>query len=70
MKKGKLLKIAFLIALIIWTVMLIKQQTSLTQYKKEIDVLSSKIDVAEDELNQNERYKFIDHLRNLDWHSI
>jgi len=53
MKKNKLLKIAFFITLIIWIVMLIKQQTSITQYKDEIDVLSSKIDVAEDELNQN-----------------
>ena len=53
MKKGKILKIAFLISVVVWTVMLIKQQSSLTQYKKELDVLSSKIDVAEDELNQN-----------------
>ena len=26
--------------------------------------------LPENDLNQNERYKFIDHLRSLDWHSI
>jgi len=53
MKKGKLLKIAFFFALIAWIVMLIKQQISITQYKDEIEVLSTKIEVAEDVLNQN-----------------
>jgi len=56
MKKKKLLKIAFFIALIVWVVMLIKQQVSLEQYKDEIQVLSTKIEVAEDELNQNKEY--------------
>lgn len=56
MKKNKLLKIAFFIALIVWVVMLIKQQVSLEQYKDEIQVLSTKIEVAEDELNQNKEY--------------
>ena len=55
MKKGKLLKNAFLIALIIWIVMLIKQQLNISQYKDDIKVLSSKIEVAEDELNQNKQ---------------
>ena len=55
MKKSKLLMNAFVIALIIWIVMLIKQQISITQYKDEIKVLSSKIEVAEDELNQNKQ---------------
>ena len=53
MKKGKLLRNAFVIAFIAWIVMLVKQQISITQYKEEINVLSSKIEVAEDELNQN-----------------
>ena len=35
--------------------MLIKQQINIKQYKDEIDVLSSKIQVAEDELNQNKK---------------
>ena len=55
MKKGKLLRNAFVIALIIWIVMLIKQQINITQYKDEINVLSSKIQVAEDELSQNKQ---------------
>ena len=53
MKKNKLLRNAFLIALIVWVVMLIKQQISISQYQDEIKSLSSKIDVAESELNQN-----------------
>jgi len=53
MKKNKLLKIVFVIAVIIWAVMLIKQQISIQQYKEELNVLSSKIEVAEDELNNN-----------------
>lgn len=56
MKNNKLLKIAFFIALIAWIVMLTKQQVNLQQYKDEIQVLSTKIEVAEDELNQNKEY--------------
>ena len=55
MKKGKLLRNAFLIALIIWIVMLIKQQLNISQYQDEIKELSSKIDVAENELDQNKQ---------------
>jgi len=55
MKNRKLLKTAFFIASIVWGVMLIKQQVSITQYKDEIKVLSTKIEVAEDELNQNKK---------------
>ena len=39
MKKSKLLRNAFVIALTIWIVMLIKQQINITQYKDEINVL-------------------------------
>ena len=53
MKKNKLLKSVFVVALIFWIVMLIKQQISITQYKDEINVLSSKIDSAQLELEQN-----------------
>ncbi len=56
MKKSKLLKTVFFIALIAWVIMLLKQQISLEQYKDEIQVLSTKIEVAEDELNQNKEY--------------
>ena len=55
MKKGKLLRNAFIIALIVWIVMLVKQQINIMQYKEELEVLSSKIEVAEDELNQNKQ---------------
>ena len=55
MKKGKLLRNAFLIALIIWIVMLIKQQLNISQYQDEIKELSSKINIAENELNQNKQ---------------
>ena len=55
MKKNKLLMNAFIIALIIWIVMLIKQQLNISQYQDEIKELSSKIDVAENELNQNKQ---------------
>ena len=55
MKKGKLLRNAFLIALVVWIVMLIKQQLNISQYQDEIKELSSKIDVAENELNQNKQ---------------
>ena len=56
MKKDKLLKIGFVIAIVAWIVMLTKQQVSLEQYKDEIQVLSTKIEVAEDKLNQNKDY--------------
>ena len=55
MKKNKLLRNAFIIALIIWIVMLIKQQLNISQYQDEIKELSSKIDVAENELTQNKQ---------------
>ena len=55
MKKNKLLRNAFIIASIVWIVMLIKQQINIAQYIEELNVLESKIEVAEDELNQNKQ---------------
>ncbi len=55
MKKGKLLRNAFLIALVIWIIMLIKQQINISQYKTEIKQLSSKIEIAENELDENKQ---------------
>ena len=55
MKKNKLLRNAFIIALIIWIVMLIKQQINISQYKEDIKDLSSKIEVAEKELDDNKQ---------------
>ena len=73
MKKSKLLRNAFLIALIVWIVMLIKQQISIVQYKDDLKNLSSKIEVAENELNQNkenleqekQKIKSIDYIEKL-----
>ena len=55
MKKNKLLRNAFIIALIIWIVILIKQQINISQYKDDIKDLSSKIEVAEKELDDNKQ---------------
>lgn len=73
MKKSKLLRNAFLIALIVWIVMLIKQQISIVQYKDDLKNLLSKIEVAENELNQNkenleqekQNIKSIDYIEKL-----
>ena len=59
MKKEKLLRNAFLIALIVWIVMLIKQQINISHYRDDIKELSSKIEVAQSELEQNKQYRFI-----------
>lgn len=53
--KNKLLIPMFIIALIIWVIVLIKQQVNIAQYQKEIDDLSAKIEVAQEELNQNKQ---------------
>ena len=53
MKKGNVLKKVFLIAFIAWGIVLVKQQISIAQYNDEIKALSTKIEVAEDELNKN-----------------
>ena len=46
--------------------MLIKQQISIVQYKDDLKNLSSKIEVAENELNQNkENIKSIDYIEKL-----
>ena len=52
MKKNKFLIPIFFIALIIWRVVLIRQQKNIIQYQKEIKELSAKINVAQDELDQ------------------
>ena len=53
--KSKLLVPIFIIVLIIWVVVLIKQQINIAQYQKEIDDLTSKINLAQEELNQNKQ---------------
>ena len=53
--KSKLLIPMFIIALIILVIVLIKQQVNIAQYQEEIDDLSAKIEVAQEELNQNKQ---------------
>ena len=55
MKKKKYLIPVFLIAKIVWGVVLIRQQKNIIQYQKEIKELSTKINVAQDELDQNKQ---------------
>ena len=55
MKKNKFLIPVFLIAIIVWEVVLIRQQKNIIQYQKEIKELSTKINVAQDELDQNKQ---------------
>ncbi len=55
MKKVKLLRNIFLIIFIVWIIMLLKQEMNINQYKNEIEVLASKIETLEDELNQNKQ---------------
>ena len=55
MKKNKFLIPVFLIALIVWGAVLIRQQKNIIQYQKEIKELSTKINVAQDELDQNKQ---------------
>lgn len=54
-KKSNLFRNFLIIAFIVWTVMLIKQQLNISQYNKELKEISEKIEVAEDELNQNKQ---------------
>lgn len=54
-KKSKLFTNLLLIALIIWIVMLIKQQINISQYKEDVKLLSEKIEVAEQELEENKQ---------------
>ena len=54
-KKNNLFRNFLIIAVIIWAVMLIKQQLNISQYNEDLKNLSEKIEVAEDELNQNKQ---------------
>ena len=53
MKKNHLLKNALLIAFLVWSVVIIKQQFNISQYKQEIKTLSQKRNIAEEKLSQN-----------------
>ena len=55
MKKKNLFRNLLIVAFIVWVVVLIKQQLNISQYKDEIKTISTKIEVAEEELNQNKQ---------------
>lgn len=51
--KKKVFRNLLIIAIIIWAITLIKQQINISKCKEELKTLSAKIEVAEEELNQN-----------------
>lgn len=55
MKKSKIFRNIMLIAFIIWAFVIIKQQFNIAQYKNDLKTLASKIEVAEEELDQNKK---------------
>lgn len=55
MKKNKIFRNLLIIAFIVWAVILIKQQFNISQYKEQIKTISTKIEVAEEELNKNKQ---------------
>ena len=54
-RKSNLFRNFLIISVVIWVVMLIKQQLNISQYNQELKEISEKIEVAEDELNQNKQ---------------
>ena len=55
MKKNKLFKNLFIVLLIIWLTILIKQQFNISKYKSDLNVLASKMEKAEDDLKSNQK---------------
>ena len=55
MKKNHLIRNIFIIIFITWIIILIKQQLNISKYKDDIQVLTSKIDDAEEALVQNKQ---------------
>ena len=55
MKKSHLMRNIFLVILVIWVVILVKQQLNISKYKDELQTLTSKIDLAEETLSQNKQ---------------
>ena len=53
--KKTLFRNILIISFIIWSIFLIKQQLNIIQYKDEIKALSSKIEVAEEKLDDNKK---------------
>lgn len=55
MKKNHLMRNIFFVIFIIWIIILVKQQLNISKYKDDIQVLTSKIDDAEETLSQNKQ---------------
>lgn len=55
MKKNKFFRNVIIIAFILWAIVIVKQQFNISQYEKELETLSLKIEVAQDELDQNKK---------------
>lgn len=55
MRKNKLFKYIMIIAFIAWAFVIVKQQFNIAQYKNELENLSSKIEIAQDKLNENKK---------------
>lgn len=53
--KKTLFRNILIISFTIWSIFLIKQQLNIIQYKDEIKALSSKIEVAEEKLDDNKK---------------
>ncbi|MCI8272952.1 MAG: hypothetical protein HFJ55_02585 [Clostridia bacterium] len=54
-RNNKLFRNILIIAFIIWLIFMLRQQTNISQYKKDLKTLSSKIELAEEELSQNKQ---------------
>ena len=55
-KKNSMFFNLLIIAFVIWMVVLIKQQLNISQYKNDVKTLSQKIEVAEENLQQDNQY--------------
>lgn len=55
-KKNSMFFNLLIIAFIIWMIVLIKQQLNISQYKNDVKTLSQKIEVAEENLQQDKQY--------------
>ena len=55
-KKNSMFFNLLIIAFVIWMVVLIKQQLNISQYKNDVKTLSQKIEVAEENLQQDKQY--------------
>lgn len=55
-KKNSMFFNLLIIAFVIWMIVLIKQQLNISQYKNDVKTLSQKIEVAEENLQQDKQY--------------